>query len=689
MSAGYADTIPSDSFLEYAFLRWVLTPAATDGVLDRVHAQAPVHIDGHDYRLDYEIRGNATVIAIELDGFAVHGTRSAFTYDRMRQNDVTGTGRAIARFSYDAIRTDTARCVMQLQALLARDPLLATFVRASPVIETPQMDPDPLMALSPSPRAAGTATPSAYFAETVAVLDIRTLRECQRQAFTALSNYYATGGKQAACVMSVGAGKTVLGVAAVLSFTRRRALVVTPGNVIRGTFDRAFDPHAVGNALYGLPGGPLIPGQRPPAVLTLDRAAGGLRNTTRAQLLAADVIVTNFHSLGTGASPEDLLAKLDPEDIDMIVIDEAHIAAAASYQRLFAHFSAARTLLMSACFTRLDGKPIDADVVYRYRLIDSIADGNAKNMRIRRFEPDTAASIYEVLHPDGRREELVGRDALLAVLGDERKLANITAKSTEPIHRVMRVVAAALAVQRELLYPVKPRVLFAALGRAHAEQIATIAAEHGIGCGVMHHALGDAANAKVLNRFESDSGDLDAIAQLRMLGQGYDFPPICITVPLRPYGSFSEFYQFIGRGIRVLLHPALTGRVGPDQQFLDVVLHSELGLDEHLETLYAENDMDPVSGLPTDDAEEPVGSSPAGISAIDETGRLDAYVLFERGELSSRIVHDEQRIEARRSEREREALAARYAEYAANTTSPVSFDQYLDVMRALHDSDPI
>ena len=30
---------------------------------------------------------------------------------------------------------------------------------------------------------------------------------------------------------------------------------------------------------------------------------------------------------------------------------------------------------MSACFQRLDGKPIDADVVYRYRLIDSIADG--------------------------------------------------------------------------------------------------------------------------------------------------------------------------------------------------------------------------------------------------------------------------------------------------------------------------
>jgi superfamily II DNA or RNA helicase/very-short-patch-repair endonuclease len=680
-----ADVIPSESFLEYAFLRWVLTPATYPGIVQHVHAQAPVSADGHDYRLDYEIRGAYTTVAVELDGFAVHGTRTAFTYDRMRQNDVAATGRLVARFSYDAIRIDTARCVAQLQALLARDPVLVKLVNLSPRIEIPDMDPDPLTALTPSPRSTAHATPSTYFAQALPALDIRTLRECQRQAFTAIGNYYATGGTKAACVMSVGAGKTVLGVAASLAFTRRRALVVTPGNVIRGTFDRAFDPHAVGNALYGLPGGPLIPGRKPPETLTLDRDAGGLRNVTRADLLTADVIVTNFHSLGTGEDPEDLLAKLDPVDIDMVIVDEAHIAAAASYQRLFARFEGARTLLMSACFTRLDGKPIDADVVYRYRLIDSIADGNAKNLRVRRFAPDAAATTYEVVHPDGRREELVGRDALLDVLGDERKLAKITAKSTEPIHRVMRVVRSALDQQRELLYPVKPRVLFSAMGRAHAEQISAIANEHGIVCAVMHHALGEAANAKVLNRFESDTGDLDAIAQLKMLGQGYDFPPICITVPLRPYGSFSEFYQFIGRGIRVLLHPSLIGRVGPEQQFLDVVLHAELGLDEHLDVLYAENDMDPLTGAIAEDAPQPIGAQPAGTNGVDETGRMDAYVLFERGEITSRVVHDEARIEARREEREREALAARYASYAASTESPVSFEQYVEVLRGLRD----
>ncbi|MDP9460654.1 MAG: hypothetical protein M3Q22_10530, partial [Actinomycetota bacterium] len=37
---------------------------------------------------------------------------------------------------------------------------------------------------------------------------------------------------------------------------------------------------------------------------------------------------------------------------------------------------------------------------------------------------------------------------------------------------------------------------------------------------------------RVRQRYESDAGDLDGIVQLKMLGQGYDFPPICIVVPL-------------------------------------------------------------------------------------------------------------------------------------------------------------
>jgi superfamily II DNA or RNA helicase/very-short-patch-repair endonuclease len=659
------EMLSADSFLEYAFLRWVLTPAATSQIVTCITPQRRIEIDERVYRIDYEIAGQDRVFAIELDGFEFHGSRAAFNYDRLRQNDLQAAGRLVVRFTYDSIRLQPARCIAQLQAVLALDPLLARMLIEHPTCEAPDMAPDPIHGLARRPTSTGDRMAS-YFDAVRDKLNHHTLRDCQTQAFAALANYLQSGGMRAACVMSVGAGKTALGVAACLAFTQRRALVLTPGNVIRGTFDRAFDHQAVGNVLYGLPGGPLIPGCRPPTVRTLDRDEGPIREITREDLLATDVIITNFHSLGTGDDPDDLLTKLRPDDIDLIVVDEAHIAAAESYQRAFRHFRSARSILMSACFQRLDGKPIDADVVYRYRLIDSIADGNAKNLRVHRFAPDSAQTTYELVWPDGRREEIQGRDAILALLDDERKLARITAKSHEPIRQVMRAAKAALDQQAELLYPVKPRVLFSALGERHADQIATIAEEHGIPCAYLHHSMTETRIRTTRARFEQDSGDLQGIVQLKMLGQGYDFPPITVVVPMRPYGSFSEFYQFIGRGIRVLLHPALTGRVGPGEQFLDVIYHAELSLDEHIETIYRENDMDPATTIPLAKPEEHWTGEPMlpGTRGQETAERAEAFVLFERGAMEQRVVHDQERVEQRKAEREREAMAERYAAYA-------------------------
>ncbi|MBS1676690.1 MAG: DEAD/DEAH box helicase family protein [Actinobacteria bacterium] len=673
----------ADSFLEYAFLRWVLTPATLPQIVARVEPQAAATIGERHYRLDYEIVGDEQRVAVELDGFQFHSSRGAFTYDRLRQNDLQASGRSIVRFSYDAIRTDVGRCVAQLQAVLALDPSLAALLVSSPVLETPEMDPDPIHALAPPPGAAAGGDQDDYFASVAEQLNQATLRDCQSEAFAALANYYGGGGNRAACVMAVGAGKTALGVAATLAFTRRRAMVVTPGSVIRGTFDRAFDPEALGNVLNGLPGGPLIPGQAPPRVLTLDRNFGPIGEVTREELLASDVIVTNFHSLGDGESPGDLLAKIDSGDVDFIVVDEAHIAAADSYQRTFAHFADARTLLMSACFQRLDGKPIDADVVYRYRLIDSIVDGNAKNLRVHRFAPDVAQTTYEMVWPDGSREEIVGRDALLELLGDERKLARVTAKSTEPMRQVMRVVRDALEGQAALLAPVKPRVLFSALGELHAAQIAEVANEFGIPAAHLHHSMGEAQIRETKARFESDAGNLQALVQLKMLGQGYDFPAICVVVPMRPYGSFSECYQFIGRGIRVIQDVRLAGQVAPAEQILDVVYHAEFGIDDHIDTIYAENDMDPlIEQIEADDESHGEGEV-AGDGGAYGQPQAEAFVLFEHGTVEERIVHGPERIEQARIDRERQALAQRYADYVRSTESPVSFEQYASIIGAL------
>lgn len=680
---GLVHVVQSTSYLEYAFLRWVATPATLPGIEDHLEAQAEIEIADRRYLVDYLFRGSQLDVAVELDGFTFHSSRSAFTYDRFRQNDLSAAGLVVVRFSYDAVRLETERCVAQLTAIFAQDMLLAAFINPSPTIDPPDMQPDPIYAITASPMKLPAS--AVYFDEVRPRINRRTLRRCQAEAFEALANYYGYGGLRAACVMSVGAGKTALGVAAALAFTRRRALIVTPGNVIRGTFAIALDHTNPRNVLYGLPNGPLIPGAKPPATQILDRDEGPVREVTRNGLLSADLIVTNFHSLGTGDDPDHLLSKLLPDDIDFIVVDEAHIAAAESYQRLFAHFPSARTLLMSACFQRLDGKPIDADVVYRYRLIDSIADGNAKNLRVHRFAPSADQTVYEMVWPDGGREEVIGRAAILELLGDERKLASITARSDEPIRRLMREVRRLLDEQETLLFPVKPRALFAALGERHAEQLARIANEYLIPTDYLHHTMSEGRIRRVRDRFESGSGDLQAIVQLKMLGQGYDFPPISVVVPMRPYGSFSEFYQFIGRGIRVLTHPALAGRVQPSDQYLDIVYHADLGLDEHLHTLYLENDMDPTTVRDIPDSWTPTSGKfeRPGSAGRETAEHPEAFVVFQQGQIEARIVHDVERVELRKAEREQQALAQRYAAYVQGTHDPVTFEQFVEITRRL------
>jgi very-short-patch-repair endonuclease len=56
-----------------------------------------VKIDGHRFKLDLaypEIR-----LAIEVDGFAVHSTRSAFDHDRTRENLLVTGGWTVLRFT--------------------------------------------------------------------------------------------------------------------------------------------------------------------------------------------------------------------------------------------------------------------------------------------------------------------------------------------------------------------------------------------------------------------------------------------------------------------------------------------------------------------------------------------------------------------------------------------------------------
>ena len=101
---------PAESELE-AMVDEIVTSAG----LPRLVRQHPVHIDGRSFRLDLAYPD--LMIAIEADGFAVHGLRSAFESDRARQNALANAGWLILRFTW-------------LQVSNRPDDLVATIARA-------------------------------------------------------------------------------------------------------------------------------------------------------------------------------------------------------------------------------------------------------------------------------------------------------------------------------------------------------------------------------------------------------------------------------------------------------------------------------------------------------------------------------------------------------------------------------
>src|ERR1700737_2701937 len=63
------DILSAESFLEYAFLRWILAPAGRQEIVDQIKPQYEVIWAGNAYRIDYAIVGQGLSIAVELDGF--------------------------------------------------------------------------------------------------------------------------------------------------------------------------------------------------------------------------------------------------------------------------------------------------------------------------------------------------------------------------------------------------------------------------------------------------------------------------------------------------------------------------------------------------------------------------------------------------------------------------------------------
>jgi superfamily II DNA or RNA helicase/HKD family nuclease len=321
----------------------------------------------------------------------------------------------------------------------------------------------------------------------------------QIEALAALRAAWDGGARRGLVVLATGLGKTLLAAFAAREMGAMRVLFLAHRDEILDQGSKAF------------------------ARVLPERSCGrfsGPRREREAELL--------FATVQTLARPEHL-SSFPPDHFDLVIVDEFHHAAAASYRRVIDHFTPTFMLGLTATPERGDGAELLAlcedRLIHRAGLIEGIAR--------RLLVPFT----YRGIKDDIDYAAIPWRRGRFAPEALDEAL-------TRESH-----AAQALAQYLEHAGPSPRRGLWFCASIAHAEYIAAFLTGHGVAAEAVHSGPTGASRSESLRRL--GAGELQAIAAVDVFNEGIDVPDIDVVVLLRPTESRVVFLQQIGRGLRL------------------------------------------------------------------------------------------------------------------------------------------
>lgn len=359
------------------------------------------------------------------------------------------------------------------------------------------------------------------------------LREPQREAHRAVREHFATANGPAIIVIPVGCGKT--GIMATLPFgiAQGRVLVITPNLTIRKGVTDALDIAnrecfwARMRVLSDFTGGPWT--------AVLDGPSANLHDC-----IESHFVVTNIQQLASQA--DRWLPQFPPDFFDMILVDEGHHAAAASWQKVFRRFPNAKVVSMTATPFRSDQQPLQGDVIYRYSFARAMVNGFIKQVRSRSVAPK---ELYFTYRGDTRRHAL---DEVLS-LREEQWFRRGVALSPECNRHIAEAsISRCEAMRAET--GIAHQIIAAACSVDHARQVRAIYEECGYRATEIHSDMDPDEQEAALERLRL--GQLDCIVQVQMLGEGFDHPRLSVAAVFRPFRSLAPYIQFVGRVMRVV-----------------------------------------------------------------------------------------------------------------------------------------
>lgn len=399
-----------------------------------------------------------------------------------------------------------------------------------------------------------------FFTDTRAEIEgNHNLRDPQRDAYASAVEFFQKGGQTALIQLPVGCGKS--GLAALLPFglARGRVLIIAPNLTIKDELLKSLDitnkQKCFWRRMRVLEDKDMVSG---PYVCTLD--SGNLTVCEKSH-----IVVTNIHQLATNV--DKWLNRFPRDFFDMIVVDEAHHGAAASWKRVFEKFPDAKVVNLTATPFRSDRQELDGELIFRYPFKSASLKGYIKKLRASYVAPTKLTFTV-----DGERKTF-SLDEVLAMKEEDWFSRGVAL--SDPCN--VSIVNNSLEKLEQLRETgTKHQLIAVACSINHGQKIRSLYKERGYNAALIHSKQEAEDQEAVLRDLRN--GTLDCIIQVAMLGEGFDHPKLSVAAIFRPFRSLAPYIQFVGRILRVIVqndpnHPDNYGHI---------VTHVGLNLDEQL-----------------------------------------------------------------------------------------------------------
>ena len=371
------------------------------------------------------------------------------------------------------------------------------------------------------------------------ILDNPRLRTPQREAYTELVSFAGNPNEQereVGIVLPVGCGKSGCITIAPFAFRATRTLVVAPGVKIAEQLHDDFDP-AQSDMFYIKCG--VLNSQPYPEPAEIRG-----RNTNRADLDEADVVLTNIQQLQ--GDENRWLQNLPDDFFDLILFDEGHHNVAQTWTTLKAKFPIARIVNFSATPLRADGQLMAGRILYFYPVFRAIQEGYVKRLKAVVLNPRT---LRYVRREDGQEIE-VQLEEVRRLGEQDADFRRSIVTSTETLNTIIDASIRELDKRRQAAGDNRFKIIASALNYEHCRQIVEAYRARGRRADYVHSREDSAANERVLQRLETH--ELDVIVQVRKLGEGFDHPFLAVAAVFSIFANLSPFVQFVGRIMRVI-----------------------------------------------------------------------------------------------------------------------------------------